>query len=145
MATTVEHYQKDERWQKFAEEYIENGGKSLKAACVAAGLSENAAYKAKRENPAYSEWLAGVIAADRLDATATADARLAKAVRDGEAIDPKLLRTQEQLYKRDCKLGEKQSGLEGGRDIALPMDVIDDLVQYRAEKLAKKMIAAGKN
>lgn len=143
MATTIEYYQKDERWQRFAEEYLKNGGKAGPA-CVAVGLSETAAYKAKSEQPAYSEWLAGVIAAYRLDATAAADIRNANAVKDGKPIDPKLLRVQEQHYKRDGKLAEKQSGLEGMGAVALPMDVIDDLVQYRAEKLAKKMIEAGK-
>ena len=135
MVMTTDDYDKDERWRKFAVEFIANGGVMTRA-CEAAGLQRDAAATAKKGNPNFVAWLDEIIKRKMASAMNKADILLADSVGKHKAVDSKLLKTQEQLYKRNDKLQksvEIHNNPTFNQGEALASDVIRDLLTWAAE------------
>lgn len=111
MAAKVK-FRKNRRWRAFGEAYVRNGG-DIAAAAKAAGVKKSLVYHRRKDDPEFTSWLEELTLCAMESAVVSADARLSRAVQNGESLEPQLLRTQDQLYKR---AGKSRSTAEtGGR------------------------------
>ena len=133
---TAEGYAAEPKWQAFGKAYIDAEGNITKA-CEACGtVTKENVYKHRRENPEFIRWLEDVSTLALGEAVAASDARLTKAGVDGVAIDSKLLRTQDQLYKRTDKIQTKievNNSTTINQADALPPEVMKGIAEYIAK------------
>jgi hypothetical protein len=100
------NFRNNPKWRRFAEEYLRNGG-DIAAAAKAAGVERSRAYRRRHNNPDFLVWLRELTSHAMEAASASANARLSRAVQTGESLEPQLLRTQDQLYRRTDKVKDK--------------------------------------
>jgi dihydroxyacetone kinase len=125
-------FPKNRKWRRFGEEYIRNGG-NIEAAARAAGVERTAAYRRRRDNPDFLLWLQELTAQAMEAAVTSADARLSHAVQIGEALEPPLLRTQDQLYKRTDKIRNTMETGVGIHNLSGVGEKKDDILERAFE------------
>jgi hypothetical protein len=102
MAAKVD-FRDNPKWRRFGEEYLKNGG-NIAAAAKAARVKRSVAHLRRQDNSGFLAWLQELTSHAMESAVVSADARLSRAVQSGESLEPQLLRTQDQLYKRTDKV-----------------------------------------
>lgn len=147
MPMTIEDFDKDPRWQAFAEEYIKNGG-VMTHACTEAGFAVDTAAKIKKQNPVFVEWLAEVVDRKMSSAINKGDIRLAQKVEVGKPMDSAMRGTQKLLYERKDKLGAKlqiNNNTTINQGDPLSMEIIDELIDWKVAQKMRENALAGRN
>lgn len=143
MGTKID-FDKEEEWQLFGEAYIRHEG-NMRAAAKEVGMNEATVYGHSSRNQDFRDWLCKLASKAAFAAVAAADARTANAVQAGKGLDPKLLKTQDQLYKRTDKIKPVSVNVNANGDSPFTREQKEKLINWEVEKRAREMVAAQRN
>lgn len=108
---TAKPFQPDERWERFAQAFLECA--TYTDAAKAAGIDPSTVTRNKKK-PGFIEWLNGYCDAEIAEARHMADAKLSKCVLDGDVMTAEERGTLKMVYDRDKRINDRVKGSSGG-------------------------------
>lgn len=138
-------FEKSDEWQDFGRAYIKHDS-NMAAAAREVGIKPHIVHHHSSRSQNFRDWLLKLASKAEDAANAAGRVRLANAVLSGKGLEPKLLKTQEQLFKRTDKTkpAEININVQTSEDV-FSREQREELVKWMVEQRAREMVAAQRN